>query len=169
MKKHSIKVTAQCAYEGKKGRCPKETTITHPYCSKHTKKVLGLSVRKSTVPKAGKGLFAERDFKKGEQIAKYAGEILTTAEYDERYGDDAMGAYGVQLDDNRVIDARKTTAGVARYACDYHGSKKKPNAEYVAEEEIDEVWVVAIKKIKKGEEILTDYGEEMHRAMGIEV
>ncbi len=167
MKKHSIKVTAQCAYVGKKGQCPKLTTITHPYCGKHTRKVLGLRVKKSTVPKAGKGLFADRTFKKGEYIARYDGEILTTAEYDERYGEDAMGAYGVQLDDNRVIDARKTTAGVARYACDYHGSRKKPNAEYVADDEKDEVWIVAIRKIRKGDEILTDYGEEMHRAMGL--
>lgn len=118
---------------------------------------------------AGRGLFAERDFKKGEYIAQYGGEILTTEQYDKRYADDAMGAYGVQLDADRVIDARKTSAGVARYACDYHGSKRKPNAEYVADDEKDEVWVVATRAIKKGDEILTDYGDDMHRAMGLGV
>lgn len=166
MKKHSIKVTKRCAYKGKSGRCEKMTTVTHPYCKKHTKKVLGVSVKKSSIPGAGKGLFAERDFKKGENIVQYNGEILTVDQYDKRYGDDAMGAYGITLDENRVIDAAKTSAGVARYACDFHGSKAKgPNAEYVSDDE--EVWIVAIKNIKKGEEIFTDYGDEMHRAMGI--
>lgn len=169
MKKHSIKVTKRCAYVGKNGRCAINTSITHPLCARHTKSEMGLSVRKSNVPNAGLGLFAERTFKKDEQIARYGGEILTTAQYDKRYNADAMGAYGVQLDDNRVIDARKTTAGVARYACDYHGSHKKPNAEYVADDEAGEVWIVATRAIKKGDEILTDYGDDMHRAMGIEV
>lgn len=168
MKKHSITVTARCSYVGSKGRCARKTSITHPYCAPHTKTVLGLSVRKSNVPNAGRGLFAERDFAKGEQIARYGGEILTTEEYDERYSSEAMGAYGVQLDEARVIDARKTSAGVARYACDYHGSRKRPNAEYVADDESDEVWVVATRAIKAGDEILTDYGDDMHRAMGIE-
>ncbi len=167
MSKHSVKVTAQCDQDKKKGRCKKLTTITHPYCAKHTRKILGLSVRKSTIAGAGKGLFAERTFKKGENIARYGGEILTTEEYNARYEADAMGAYGVQLDDARVIDARRTDAGVARYACDYHGSRKKPNAEYIADDENDEVWIVATRKIKKGDEIFTDYGDEMHRAMGI--
>jgi len=165
MKHHSINVTKRCAYRGKKGRCKNDTTVTHPYCSKHTKKVLGLSVHKSSIPKAGKGLFAERDFKKGEQICKYGGEILTVDQYDKRYKDDSMGAYGIQLDEKRVIDAAKTTAGVARYACDYHGSGKKPNAEYISDD--DEVWIVATKKIKAGDEIFTDYGDDMHRALGL--
>ncbi|MCO6466523.1 MAG: SET domain-containing protein [Bradyrhizobiaceae bacterium] len=169
MKRHSITVTARCAYVGKNGRCTRDTSITHPYCGKHTREVLGVRVAKSTVPMAGRGLFAERDFKKGEYIAQYGGEILTTEQYDKRYADDAMGAYGVQLDADRVIDARKTSAGVARYACDYHGSKRKPNAEYVADDEKDEVWVVATRAIKKGDEILTDYGDDMHRAMGLGV
>ena len=167
MKQHSIKVTKRCAFSVGNQRCSNNTTITHPYCSKHTKSELGLSVRKSNIPNAGMGLFAERPFKKGQNIAQYGGEVLTTAQYDKRYERDAMGAYGVQLDEERVIDARKTTAGVARYACDYHGSRRKPNAEYVADDEVSQVWIVATRHIKKGDEILTDYGDDMHCAMGI--
>lgn len=168
MKQHSITVRGRCAHVGRNGRCTQAISVTHPYCPKHTRQVLGLRVAKSSIPNAGKGLFADRDFSIGENIVRYGGEILTTAQYDKRYADDAMGAYGVQLDEDRVIDARRTDAGVARYACDYHGSRRKPNAEYVADDETDEVWVVATRKIKKGQEIFTDYGDEMHRAMGIE-
>jgi len=142
------------------------TTITHPYCSKHTRKHLGVSVKKSKIPGAGYGLFAEKSFKKGEYIVQYTGEHLTTDEYDARYGDDTLGAYGITLNDTTVIDAAKTSAGVARYACDFHGSGKKNNAEYVTDDE--EVWIVATKKIKAGDEIYTDYGEDMHKALGLE-
>ena len=166
MSQHSISVTKRCAYKGKKGRCKRETTITHPYCGKHTKKVLGLSVKKSSIPGAGYGLFAETTFKKGEHIVQYTGEVLTTDQYDKRYGDDELGAYGITLNDNQVIDAAKTSSGVARYACDYHGSGKKNNAEYVTDDE--EVWIVATKKIKPGDEIFTDYGEDMHKVLGLE-
>ena len=34
-------------------------------------------VKKSTIPGSGKGLFAKRDFKKGERILEYLGEIIT--------------------------------------------------------------------------------------------
>ncbi len=166
MKKHSIKVTAQCAYTGKKGRCETMTTTTHPYCDKHTKKVLHVSVKKSTIPGAGKRLFAEKDFKKGENIIQYSGEVLSVDEYDKRYSDDAMGAYGITLNDHQVIDAAKTSSSVARYACDFNGSGRKgPNAQYESDDK--EVWIVALRKIKKGEEIFTDYGDEMQRAMGM--
>ena len=165
MKHHNIKVTKRCTYEGKKGRCKNMTTITHPYCAKHTKKVMGLSVKKSKIKGAGLGLFAERTFKKGEEICKYEGEILTIDEYDERYADDDMGAYGITLNDKQIVDAALTSSGLGRYACDYHGSGKKNNAEYQSDD--DEIWIVAIKKIKKGDEIYTDYGEDMHEALGL--
>jgi len=165
MKRHSIDITRQCAYRGVKGRCKRKTSVTHPYCGPHTKSEMGLSVRKSNIAKAGLGLFAERAFKKDEQICEYTGDKLTIAQYDKRYGEDAMGSYGLQLNDKYVIDAAKTTSGVARYACDFHGSRKRPNAEYVSDS--GHVYIVAIRNIKLGDEIYTDYGDEMHRAMGL--
>lgn len=124
-----------------------------------------MRVKKSQIPKAGLGLYAERLFKKDEQICEYTGEKLTVAQYDKRYGADAMGSYGLQLNDKYVIDAAKTTSGVARYACDFHGSRRRPNAEYVSD--TGHVYIVATRDIKVGEEICTDYGDEMHRAMGL--
>jgi hypothetical protein len=165
MNKHVIKVTKQCAHIGDKGRCSKKTTYTHPFCGTHTKLHMGVSVKKSLIPQAGKGLFAERVFDKDERIVEYYGEKLTTEQYERRYKKDPLGSYGIQLSERHVIDACRTDAGVARYACDYHGSGKRANAEYVNFG--GRIWIVAKRKIRSGEEIFTDYGDEMHRALGL--
>lgn len=112
------------------------------------------------------GLFAERTFRKGENIVQYTGEHISVPEFDRRYGTDSLGAYGITLNDSTVIDAAKTSSGVARYACDYHGSGRKPNAQYESDDH--EVWIVALRTIRPGEEIYTDYGVEMHQALGLE-
>ncbi|MBK6290623.1 MAG: SET domain-containing protein [Ignavibacteria bacterium] len=166
MKRHSVNVTRRCAHVGDKGRCKRMTTITHPFCGPHTREHLGITIQKSNIPKAGLGMFAMRTFVADERIVEYSGEKLTTDQYDRRYDKDNMGSYGIQLSEKYVIDARKTSSGVARYACDYHGSGKKPNAEYVNFG--GRIWIVATKRIKPGEEILTDYGDDMHRALGLE-
>lgn len=122
-------------------------------------------VRKSGIEQAGMGLYAARDFAKEDRIVEYSGEKLTTAQYNKRYDKDSMGAYGIQLTDEIVLDARKTTSGVARYACDYHGSGKRPNAEYINFG--GRIWIVATKRIREGDEIFTNYGNDMHRALGL--
>ena len=83
-----------------------------------------MSVKKSQIKGAGLGLFAERAFKADDRIVEYTGEKLTTAQYERQYASDALGSYGIQLSERFVIDAAKTTSGVDRYACDYHGSGK---------------------------------------------
>ncbi|MBU3741928.1 MAG: SET domain-containing protein [Candidatus Kapabacteria bacterium] len=166
MKRHSIRVTARCAHVGPRGRCAKNTTITHPYCGKHTAEVLGLRVAKSRVPNAGLGLYAVRTFKKGEHIVEYTGQRMSIEDYDAKYAQDGLGSYGIEVNADTVIDAAKTSSSVARYACDYHGSGKRgPNARYESDDV--KVWIVALKTIRPGEEIFTDYGHDMHLAIGI--
>lgn len=111
------------------------------------------------------GLYAEKAFEVDDRIVEYTGEKLTTDQYERRYKTEQLGSYGLALSEKYVIDARRTDAGVARYACDYHGSGQKPNAEYVNFG--GRVWIVATRRIKPGEEIFTDYGEDMHRALGL--
>jgi len=166
MSHHSISVTKRCRYKDRKGQCEQMTTITHPFCARHTRQILGVSVKKSQIPGAGLGLYAEREFLKGEKIVEYTGELLSHDEFDERYGHESLGAYGITLNDSWVIDAAKTSAGVARYACDYHGSGRRPNAEYESNDH--EIWIVAKRTIQPGEEIFTDYGAEMHKALGLD-
>ncbi len=169
MRQHTIRIAARCAHVANGRQCGRTTVVTHPYCWYHTRTELGLDVRQSTIGGAGLGLFAMRPFLPGERVAHYGGERMTHDEYQERYEGQSMGAYGIEIDEDLVLDARATTSGVARYACDYHGSGNEPNAEFVAM--IDEgewvVWILAVRPIKVGEEIFVDYGEEMHDAMGV--
>jgi hypothetical protein len=165
MNRHTVRVTAQCEYIGPAGRCRRKTTITHPFCGPHTEEVQGLRVARSSIAAAGLGLHAVRMFAKGSILAEYSGERLSQEEYDARYEGEPMGTYGIEVDEGYVLDARRTDSGIARYACDYHGSGRRPNAEFVSDE--GRVWIVATRTIRPGDEIFVDYGDEMHRAMGI--
>jgi hypothetical protein len=169
MRHHTIRIAARCAHAANGRQCGRTTVVTHPYCWYHTRTELGLEVRRSTIAGAGLGLFAVRPFLPGERIAQYDGERLSADEYQERYEGQALGTFGIELDHNVVLDARRTDSGVARYACDYHGSGGKANAEFVAvlNKRGGEVWIIATKSIGVGDEIFVDYGDEMHDAMGV--
>lgn len=84
----------------------------------------------------GKGLFASRDIKKGELIGEFK---CKPSKKD--------GAHVLWIEENRgykVLDDFK-----------YINHDNKPNAAYY-----DDFTVMAIKKIKKGEEITHYYGED---------
>jgi SET domain-containing protein len=166
MPNHTIKVKAQCKYKDKDGhRCKTMTTITHPYCAKHTRSVLGLFVAKSTIKGAGLGLFTTRPIKKGTYIVEYAGERMPTKKYDLRYEDESHGEYGMEFNKRIAIDARKTSSGLGRYVCDHYGSGKPANVEYLTTTK--RIEITAKKNIEAGEELLVSYGREMRKAMGI--
>jgi SET domain-containing protein len=98
---------------------------------------------------AGLGLFAQKEFKKGEFIVEYTGEAITHEEADRR-----GGRYLFTLNDNIVLDGkdRKHIARYINHSCD-------PNIEAVIEDE-EHIMFYAIKDIKKNEEFTFDYGEE---------
>jgi SET domain-containing protein len=164
MDNHTIFVKAQCSYKTEKGRCKKTTVLTHPYCPVHTKKVFGFIVKPSQIKLAGLGLYTTKEIKKGTIIMQYKGEKITTQQYNKRYEKEDYGAYGMEVNSRWVIDARKTSAGLARYICDYTGSRKKPNVEYQGTKHI--IDIIALRKILPGEELLVDYGPEIRKAMG---
>ncbi len=164
-KNQTIRISAQCAYLHDGKRCQKITTITHPYCALHTREVLGVEVRPSQIKAAGLGLWAVRDFPKGTVLFHYEGERMTQSEYNERYAEDEMGVYGIELNKKTIIDARRTDSGVARYVCTYQGSTKKPNIEYQSDNKVIEM--ITCRAVKAGEELLGDYGQEMIDAIGI--
>ncbi len=105
-------------------------------------------VRKATDPTHGDGLFASKDFKKGEQIIPYTGEELDKEEYDERYPDDDP-EYVLELNKNKFIDA-KNDKGLGRYA--NHKIRSKANARF------DKNGVITAQKgIKQAHEIFVTY------------
>lgn len=109
-------------------------------------------VRRSRIQ--GRGAFATENIRKGTRITEYRGEPITHKEADRRYDDDdAEGRHHTFLfilSDDIVLDARITEcdAKYINHSCD-------PNCESVIED--GQIWVDAIKPIKKGEELLYDY------------
>lgn len=144
--------------------CSRKTCKYGPYCWQHTRSKYNVAVRKSTIPNAGSGLFAIESFNEGAKICPYTGELLTKEEVDARYGDDEnVAEYVYRISKKRkgptYIDASKTNACVARYA---NHDENRANAEF-KDPPADKppiVWIVATKKIRPGEEIFVNYGEE---------
>ncbi len=84
----------------------------------------------------GKGLFASKDFRKGAIIGRCA--TATPGEH---------GLYTLTLDDDAAVDV----------VCDlkYINHSPNPNAIYY-----DDLTVVALRRIRRGEEITHNYGDE---------
>jgi SET domain-containing protein len=121
-----------------------EKTKAQKIKSRHASK--GVEVKRSKL--GGLGLFATRDFKKGEFIIEYIGEKLTTAEADRR-----GGKYLFILNKHFTLDgkSRKNVARYANHAC-------RPSAE--SDVKRMRVVVTALRPIHTGEEIVYDYGKE---------
>ncbi|MCE3229955.1 MAG: hypothetical protein K0S32_4506 [Bacteroidetes bacterium] len=122
---------------------------------------MALIVKKSTLPKAGKGLFTTTPIKKGEKVIEYKGEIINWKQYKKRVDENKDG-YLFYISDERCIDAYPTPQHKARYANDaagitrVRGLRNNCNYEIVG----DKCFIVAQKNIKAGEEIFVNYTKE---------
>ena len=109
-------------------------------------------IKKSKIDNNGRGLYAKKDIKKGTKIIDYKGKIITNKQVDEsdKY-DNSKPIYLFTLNKRYTLDGDFpwNTAGLVNHSCD-------PNAQYDGKGL--KVWVTAIKDIKKGEEITSDYG-----------
>jgi SET domain-containing protein len=118
-------------------------------------------VKKSQIPGAGKGLYTKRDFKKGERLIEYTGEIITEKELDARAEKDIFG-YAFYISKKKCIDAYYMPEVIARYANDAKGLTRveglKNNCCYEVWK--NRGWIKAEKNIKAGDEILVSYGAE---------
>ena len=98
------------------------------------------------------GLFAKSDIKKGEKVIEYKGRKFThkQVEEDDRF-DNSKAIYLFTLNERYVLDGdtKTNTAKYINHSCD-------PNCE------VDiingKIWIIAIKDIKKGDELSYDYG-----------
>ncbi len=115
-----------------------------------------LQVKSSTLPGAGKGLFAKVDFPRGSIIVEYEGKRCTWKDVE----DDVDNGYIYHIDDENVIDAAKFPDAFGRYANDAAGLQKlsgvKNNAIY--HEEGKRVFIKATRRIQAGTEIFVSYG-----------
>lgn len=117
-----------------------------------------VEVKKSKL--SGEGLFTNKKIKKGEKIIEYLGEIIDSKEYDKRV---QAGNYGYMfyVDDQTCIDSYETKHLKGRYVNDAAGLLKKAtlknNSSYVVEGK--QVFIVADRDIRIGEEIFVSYGK----------
>ena len=97
---------------------------------------------------AGLGLFAVQPIAKGTRIIEYTGPLIPNEEADKR-----KGRYFFGVNSRWTIDG-SPRSNVARYI----NHSCKPNAEALISGR--RVWIWSRKKIKPGEEIAYDYGNE---------
>jgi hypothetical protein len=143
-------------------RCKNRTCTTGKFCWIHLQKILKLRVKTSTIPNAGKGLFASTGkntngvvFKKNQIIAPYTGREYTKADFETQFPGDQLKPYALLVGRNKYVDAFSTQSSVARYANDCKGSRKRCNAK------LTEAGNLKAKfNIKEGQEILASYGSD---------
>ncbi|MEX0918017.1 MAG: SET domain-containing protein [Candidatus Paceibacterota bacterium] len=104
------------------------------------------SVRRTS---AGLGLVANNEYKKGDFIIEYTGEIITDAEADER-----ANRYLFEINGRWTIDGSGRT-NLARYI----NHSCRPNAEAEVDERAKKVRIYAKKRIEAGDELTYDYGK----------
>jgi hypothetical protein len=128
-------------------------------------------IKRSQLPKAGKGLFSLRTFTRGDIICEYEGEVVPWSEC-ERRSDDGHEGYAVFITKNRCIDAFFTPWAAGRYANDARGigrvSGLRNNAHYEIQSRKGEkrVFIVATRTIRSGEEVFVHYGDDYWRYLG---
>ncbi|MFP5471346.1 MAG: SET domain-containing protein [Bacteroidia bacterium] len=121
-----------------------------------------LVVKKSQLPKAGKGLFTLENISKGELVVEYKGEIITDKEANRRAANDDAYGYMFYINKKHCIDAYYTPQHKARYANDADGLGRTKNLKNNSVYEIvgKKCFIKATKSIKAGEEIFVSYGKE---------
>jgi uncharacterized protein len=110
-----------------------------------------IEVRRSKIQ--GRGVFARRRIRKGQQIIEYTGEHVTEAVADARYDDDAMEHHRTYLflvaKDDLIDAARKgNEARFINHSC-------APNCQAVQDGK--RIFIEAIRNIQPGVELTYDY------------
>jgi SET domain-containing protein len=119
-----------------------------------------LYVATSQLPNSGNGLFTAIAIYKDEIISEFKGEVLSDEEAEIRVKN-GTDQYFMNLLNGSILDCRNTDC-FAKYANDANGFSKsdfKNNAKITLDEN-QSVCLIAIKKLKSGEEILCDYGKK---------
>jgi SET domain-containing protein len=113
-----------------------------------------MELRRSAIH--GLGAFARQDIPKGTRIIEYVGEVISNAEADRRYDDDAMKKHHTFLfilNKRQCVDAafNGNESRFINHSC-------APNAEAFIPR--GRIWIEAIKNIPAGTEIVYDYAFE---------
>ncbi len=126
-----------------------------------------LYIQTSQLPNSGKGLFTAIEIYKEEIISIFKGEILSDVEAELRVKNNT-NQYFMNLHNGSILDCKNTDC-FAKYANDASGFSKsdfKNNAKITLDEN-NNVCLMAIRKIKSGEEIFCDYGKKYWKKHGL--
>ncbi len=125
-----------------------------------------LYVTTSQLPNSGNGLFTAIAIYKDEIISEFKGEVLSDEEAEIRIKN-GTDQYFMNLLNGSILDCRNTDC-FAKYANDANGFSKsafKNNAKITLDEN-QNVCLIAIRKLKAGEEIFCDYGKKYWKKHG---
>jgi hypothetical protein len=154
----------QCNGFNKKGdRCKRKCITPFEYCYQHLANIKKLKVKKSTIPNAGKGLFAydpnsennETIFKKDDKIIEYIGENINQEQKTNRYGNQTC-PYCAGLSKDNIVDAG-CVRGVGSHINTGRNSNLN-NAKLVIDTRNKQINVKATKNIRNNQEIFIPYG-----------
>jgi hypothetical protein len=108
----------RCAAKNKRnGRRCARVTFRHPLCLQHTRSILGVDVRRSTIPNAGCGLFAVRTVNVGDAVTPYGGHhYQTEADYPQAATRPAALPYTVEMGGNHGFLDAACLRGLGSYA-----------------------------------------------------
>lgn len=100
--------------------------------------------------RSGLGLYATKNFQRGELVIEYTGELITEAEADRR-----GGKYLFELNDNWTIDGkgRENLARYLNHSC-------RPNCYPELNDEETRIFIYAKRAIRVGEELTFHYGQD---------
>jgi hypothetical protein len=112
----------------------------------------GLRIKKSTIPGAGLGLFAAKDFKKDTKVVDYKGEVSDHA---------SGGDYDLEIKPNKFVNANKSIYVGSYSNMARRGDGKTNNAKLTAYQ--SEGRIKSTRPIKAGGEVLTSYGRSYWR------
>ena len=137
------------------GKKVKKKTVGRKYLQRG----VDIEIKQSGIKGAGKGVFALRDIKRGEVLNFYKGKKITGRQYERMRGDSDY-AFSVNCRGKEILyDAQKVRDGNwTRYMNHASSIRKGENVEpyYYS----CKVWFRTIRPIKKGTELLFDYGDD---------
>jgi len=105
----------------------------------------GVEVRKSSIPGAGRGVFARRAFSRGERLGVYRGLVYADdEEYDSRYA--------LKYGRKNIVGNNESYSNWTSYINDVVGSDHTVNCRF------KDQTIITTRAIRRGEELFIDYG-----------
>lgn len=143
-------------------RCRNRACLGTPTCWTHTISKYGVRAKASTIPGAGKGLFATRAFKAGDWICPYIGEPITQECLDNRYPGDMTAPYAEQIPGGFVDSACVRGIGSISNALFTNNGRCRSASQHNSvmryRPSLRQVWLKATRGVQSGAEIFNWYG-----------